>query len=374
VIDWALDPVPTRRPSARSLARAILAGVPGAGLPSTLGADDTRAARPTAHEDHSGRWGTGPADHVVDERDGADGAESSADDHTATSGHGWTQLGLPNVGLPDVAVPGMPDVGLPNVGLPDVDVLDLPDVDVPDLPDGDVPGVLHRDPTVPGAPLAAATGWDHEVDGDETPDPVEDPGFWDEVPTRPTTPGRRGAGPRRTAMWVASIAGMGVALLAGGVAAARSSGAGHEPTAGAAGAADEAVEPPAGDPPCPTVPPPAVDGDGDGCPETLRIDGHTVEIDGARWSLGRPGDVVAVGDWDCDGAASPALLRPPTGDVFVFAGWAGPDDPMTVPARDRIPGAVALRARPEPQGCDALVVEQDAGAAAPVETVIDGGG
>ena len=359
VIDWALDPVPTRRPSARSLARAVLAGVPGAGLPSTLGGDDPGAARPTAHGDRTGHRGTGPSDPAIDERDGAGGAESSGGEDVGTSGHGWTQLDLPDVGVPDAS-----------------DLSDLPGPS--DLPAGDDPGVPHRDPTAPGAVVSAATGWDDEVDGDETPDPVEDPDFWDEVPTRPTTPvaaqGRRAAGARLTALRVSSIAGVGLALLAGGVAAARSNGAGHEPTAAPARAADEAVEPPAGDPPCPTVPPPAVDRDGDGCPETLRIDGHTVEIDDARWSLGRPGDVVAVGDWDCDGTASPALLRPATGDVFVFAGWAGPDDPMTVPARDRIPGAVSLRARPEPQGCDALVVEQGAGAAAPVETVIDAGG
>ncbi|MBA3654007.1 MAG: hypothetical protein H0W70_07415 [Actinobacteria bacterium] len=41
-----------------------------------------------------------------------------------------------------------------------------------------------------------------------------------------------------------------------------------------------------------------------------------------RWAVGRSGDVVVAGDWDCDGQDTLALLRPETGAVYVFSRWA----------------------------------------------------
>ena len=95
---------------------------------------------------------------------------------------------------------------------------------------------------------------------------------------------------------------------------------------------------PAGHAECPAVAAPAADVDGDGCPEALVVEGGTISAGPARWTLGEPGDLVAVGDWECDGQAAPALLRPATGDVFVFPGWADESEPLTVAARDRLPG------------------------------------
>ncbi|HZA78610.1 MAG TPA: hypothetical protein VE623_19700 [Acidimicrobiales bacterium] len=118
---------------------------------------------------------------------------------------------------------------------------------------------------------------------------------------------------------------------------------------------------------CPAAAAPAADVDGDGCPEGLVIDGGTVSAGPARWTLGEPGDVVAVGDWDCDGQATPALLRPASGDIFVFPAWAGESEPVTVEARDRLPGAVDLRSEPADDGCDELVVELESGATTTVE-------
>ncbi len=87
----------------------------------------------------------------------------------------------------------------------------------------------------------------------------------------------------------------------------------------------------------------------------------------ARWTLGEPGDVVAVGDWDCRDGPSPALLRPATGDVFVFPSWAPPDEPVTVDASQRIPGAVGIRAEPVAGGCDDIVVDLPGGLTRTVE-------
>jgi hypothetical protein len=123
---------------------------------------------------------------------------------------------------------------------------------------------------------------------------------------------------------------------------------------------------PAGRAGCPAVAAPAADVDGDGCPEALAVDDGGVSAGSARWTLGEPGDVVAVGDWDCDGLAAPALLRPATGDVFVFPGWAAEGEPVTVEARDRLAGAVAIRGERAEDGCDDLMVDLGSGATAKI--------
>lgn len=60
--------------------------------------------------------------------------------------------------------------------------------------------------------------------------------------------------------------------------------------------------------------------DGDGCPEALRWDGTVLRVataSGTRtYRVGTPADQLLLGDWDGDGAASPALYRPATGEVL----------------------------------------------------------
>jgi hypothetical protein len=118
---------------------------------------------------------------------------------------------------------------------------------------------------------------------------------------------------------------------------------------------------------CPVVSAPAADVDGDGCREALVVKGGSVSAGPARWTLGQPGDLIAIGDWACDGRPAPALLRPATGDVFLFPGWAAEGEPVTVAARDRLPGAIAIRAERSQEGCDDLVVDLGAGETATVE-------
>ncbi|QXC62403.1 hypothetical protein KSP35_06275 [Aquihabitans sp. G128] len=83
--------------------------------------------------------------------------------------------------------------------------------------------------------------------------------------------------------------------------------------------------------PCVAVAAPAADVDGDGCAERFHIAGTTIEVDGERWALGQPGDHLSLGDWDCDGRATPGLVRPSTGEVFLFARW--PDGSGSLTAR-----------------------------------------
>jgi len=75
-----------------------------------------------------------------------------------------------------------------------------------------------------------------------------------------------------------------------------------------------------------------VDVDGDGCEEHLDWSDHTAVLsvrtaDGPRtWRLGRPGDRLLLGDWDCDGTVTPALHRPSTGRTYGFDRWPTGDD------------------------------------------------
>ena len=62
------------------------------------------------------------------------------------------------------------------------------------------------------------------------------------------------------------------------------------------------------------------DVDGDGCAEEILITPGFVSTDGIRYPVGAAGDQVAVGDWDCDGIATVALVQP-GGRVYLFEAW-----------------------------------------------------
>jgi hypothetical protein len=94
--------------------------------------------------------------------------------------------------------------------------------------------------------------------------------------------------------------------------------------------------------------------------------GNLVAVDDTWFEVGRSGDIVRVGDWDCDGSPSPAVLRPTSGEVFVFEEWAEDDGVRRVDALAVIPGAADLTLSPT-AGCDTLVVIDDSGREAVVE-------
>ncbi len=122
------------------------------------------------------------------------------------------------------------------------------------------------------------------------------------------------------------------------------------------GAPVAAARPVAACPPTDRAARPAIrraDVDGDGCDEVLRWDPERAELswtgpDGAvRWRVGDPGDALVVGDWDCDGTATAAVVRA-SGETHLFDGWAGDGE--------------TLRARPGPRlpsGADPVVVADD---------------
>jgi hypothetical protein len=85
------------------------------------------------------------------------------------------------------------------------------------------------------------------------------------------------------------------------------------------------------------------------------VDGPTVAVDGRRAVVGRPGDVVLVGDWGCEGEPRAAVLRPSTGEVLVYAPLADGAAPALERA-ERIEGGVDLVAATGADGCAALSV------------------
>jgi len=127
---------------------------------------------------------------------------------------------------------------------------------------------------------------------------------------------------------------------------------------------------PATDGRCPAVRGEALaDVDGDGCPDAIAIDGERVTVGPTSWVVGRPGDVLVVADWDCDTVATAAVLRPDTGEVFVFDRWAGADDELTVAPTATISGASDVRAvDADGDGCSRLTVDRTDGPAVAVPT------
>jgi len=57
--------------------------------------------------------------------------------------------------------------------------------------------------------------------------------------------------------------------------------------------------------------------------------GAAITSGGHRYAVGEAGDEVLVGDWSCRGEPVPAVIRPSTGDVFVFDRWASTDEDRT---------------------------------------------
>jgi hypothetical protein len=110
------------------------------------------------------------------------------------------------------------------------------------------------------------------------------------------------------------------------------------------------TEPVASKAPSPSCP--AAD---DGC-RVVRLTGSTVSTPAGRFHLDAGRDIMVLGRWACQETALPALLRPGTGQVWVFLRWATPSRPSTARPVGTFPGARSLRVLPAADGCDRLAV------------------
>ena len=90
------------------------------------------------------------------------------------------------------------------------------------------------------------------------------------------------------------------------------------------------------------------------------VGGSELRRDGRRYRVGQVGDELLVDDWDCDGDATPALLRPATGEVFVFPRWVE-EGSLAVEPVALVHGAEALLSEDDAGTCPRLAVRTSTG-------------
>lgn len=113
--------------------------------------------------------------------------------------------------------------------------------------------------------------------------------------------------------------------------------------------------------------------DDDGCPESIRLDGRIATVGNVQVELGIGGDLLTVGDTNCDGIATPFLLRPSTGEVFAFPEWAI-DQAVEVTTMTVVDGATDITSSPAVDGCgDVITIETDDPEVEEGEVVVAGG-
>lgn len=71
------------------------------------------------------------------------------------------------------------------------------------------------------------------------------------------------------------------------------------------------------------------------------------------YNVGGPGDIAAVGDWNCDGTSTLGVYRPSTGSWFAFSSWE-PASASTVHLLE--PGRSTVLVERQAGGCDVAVV------------------
>jgi hypothetical protein len=69
-------------------------------------------------------------------------------------------------------------------------------------------------------------------------------------------------------------------------------------------------------------------------------------VDGHRYALGRAGDVVVIGDWDCDGNATAALYRQASGWLYLFDRWAAAGEELAPDSSEFIGTGRTIRVPP----------------------------
>ena len=81
-----------------------------------------------------------------------------------------------------------------------------------------------------------------------------------------------------------------------------------------------------------------------------------VDHEGVRYEVGEVGDLVVVGDWDCDGSVTPGVVRTGDGSVWIFDRWASGGELAAARAVGVARFPVAATAVPSPEGCEDIAV------------------
>lgn len=99
---------------------------------------------------------------------------------------------------------------------------------------------------------------------------------------------------------------------------------------------------------------------------TVAGENGEVRVGRQRWAVGAAGDVVVIGDWDCDREPTLAVLRPASGAFYVFDGWAAPGRPATARKVADVPRAIAATA----VGCGTATVRTSDGTERRISTEV----
>ena len=108
------------------------------------------------------------------------------------------------------------------------------------------------------------------------------------------------------------------------------------------------------------APAPAANDASTDTPVSLQEAAAVLEHGGRRYAVGATGDFVETGDWDCDGQATAAIVRPSTGGVVLFDVWPDPGETIALPVRWNVDSPTGAEAIPHGQ-CDLLRVYTTAG-------------
>ena len=97
--------------------------------------------------------------------------------------------------------------------------------------------------------------------------------------------------------------------------------------------------------------------------DSYKVDGRRVIGKNATWEIGAQGDLVFIGDWDGDGFGTPAIVRPKTGEVWVFIKWAESGEQVQAQPVSAEPVVQARSAKviESSNGLDAIEIQDEAG-------------
>lgn len=98
-----------------------------------------------------------------------------------------------------------------------------------------------------------------------------------------------------------------------------------------------------------------IDAATDAVTDTGSAPGVIVKHGGRSYSIGLQDDLVVLGDWDCDGEVTPAIVRPATGGVVLFESWPGVAETIEAPIRWQVDGPNDLKVE-SVGACDRLRV------------------
>lgn len=79
-------------------------------------------------------------------------------------------------------------------------------------------------------------------------------------------------------------------------------------------------------------------------PQVVEVGGGVVSSSDRRWRVASPDDLVAVGDWDCDGIATPAVVHHGTGHVWTYPSWAEGSEAVVADPKATVPDPVSATA------------------------------